>query len=78
MWVYLLEIAQDRQNKLLPELFCVVVDARDVKPGMPSTVYFVTGYTISFREWNDKKKNGKWIHPPPRPYKTDKIKKKKL
>ncbi|MCW3100758.1 MAG: hypothetical protein JWL77_6376 [Chthonomonadaceae bacterium] len=77
MWVYLVEIEQDRGNNLVPELFCVVVDARDVEPETPGTVYFVTGYTISFREWNDKKKNGRWIHPPPKPYKPGKIKKKK-
>lgn len=75
-WAYLLDIAGDRENDLSPELFAVFVEASEVTPDTPGEVYFLTGYVINIREWEDFKKNKPWVYPKEEP-KSLKPKKKK-
>lgn len=74
LWVYLLEVKEDRANNLGPELFATIVNSNGVQPAIPGTVHFITGYTISYQEWNEFKRNRPWIYPSevPKPAKSKK------
>ncbi len=52
IWAYLLEVKEDKQNNLSPELFVAIVNSNEVKPGNPGQVHFITAYTINFKQWN--------------------------
>lgn len=77
IWAYLLAVEQDRENNLPPELFVAIVNSNGVKPNRPGTVYFMTGYTITFKQWNEFKKNHPWIYPPDTPKAQNSRKKNK-
>lgn len=62
-WAYMLEVKEDQQNNLLPELFVAIVDAAKVTAEKPGEVYFLTAYTVSIQEWEEWKKNRPWIYP---------------
>ena len=76
IWAYLLEVKGEAQNNLSPELFAVFVNAEKATPENPGEVYFVTGYAVTIREWDEFKKNRPWIYPKnePKPLKPKKKK----
>jgi hypothetical protein len=72
-WVYLYEVERDVENGLEPELFCVIVDYKNAKPGIPGRVRLLTGYRIYNQKWTAFKQNHLQIYP----HKPLKPKKKK-
>ncbi len=66
-WAYMLEVIEDKERNLTPELYDVIVNNITTTAHMPygivGTVHFTTAHSIFAIQWDELSKTYPWIYP---------------